>query len=205
MIEEVGTSETSANFHETTQRNIREGGRHLLMPFKWPFSKRFPYKISIRSSCLHNPTSIFRNPSYALKIHYPNNWFIYHDGGETICLRTAASKGPIVYPPGDMWACRAIVMMMMPAGYNSWLVHQSSLAVLPAETSGASRRNGRRSENFAYQYLKYLKSSLTCRKILQRGTSGFTSPPKEVVLRIIIALKNLSPRPGLNPAQWQAH
>jgi hypothetical protein len=31
---------------------------------------------------------------------------------------------------------------------NSLLVHQSSLAVLPAETSGESRRNGRRSENF---------------------------------------------------------
>jgi hypothetical protein len=36
------------------------------------------------------------------------------------------------------------------------LVHQSSLAVLPAETSGASRRNKLRSENFEYQYLKYL-------------------------------------------------
>jgi hypothetical protein len=47
-----------------------------------------------------------------------------------------------------------------------WLVHQSSLAVLQAETYWASRRNGRRSENFAYQYLKYLKGSLTCRKIL---------------------------------------
>jgi hypothetical protein len=47
-------------------------------------------------------------------------------------------------------------------GY-SWLVHQSSLAVLPAETSGASRRNGLRIENFSYQYLKYFKRSLTCR------------------------------------------
>jgi hypothetical protein len=44
-----------------------------------------------------------------------------------------------------------IMVMMMPAGDNSWLVHQSSLAVLPGETSGASRRNGRRSENFAYR------------------------------------------------------
>jgi len=74
-----------------------------------------------------------------------------------------------------------------------------SLAVLPAETSGASRRNWRRSENFAYQYLKYLKGSLTCRKILRHGTSGFTSHPKEGVLRIFIALKNPSPLPGLNP------
>jgi hypothetical protein len=45
--------------------------------------------------------------------------------------------------------------MMMPAGNNSRLVHQSSLAVLPAETSGASRRNELRSENLVYQYLKW--------------------------------------------------
>jgi hypothetical protein len=62
--------------------------------------------------------------------------------------------------------------MMMPAGDNLLLVHQSSLAILPAETSGARRRNGGRSENFAYRYLKYLKGSLTCREILRHMTSG---------------------------------
>jgi hypothetical protein len=104
--------------------------------------------------------------------------------------------------PGDIWAWTAMVMMMMmmtimmPAGDNSWLVHQSSPVVLPAETSGESRRNGW-SENFAYQCLKYLKGYLTCRKILL-GTSGFTSHSKEGVLRIFIALKNPSPRPDLN-------
>jgi hypothetical protein len=91
-----------------------------------------------------------------------------------------------------------IMMMMMGAVDNSELVCQSSLAVLPAETSEASRRNGQRSENFAYQYLKYLKSSLTCRKLLRHVTSGFTSHPKQDVLRIFIALKNPSPRPWLN-------
>jgi hypothetical protein len=30
---------------------------------------------------------------------------------------------------------------------------------------------------------------LTCRKMLRHGASGFTSPPKEGVLRISIALK----------------
>jgi hypothetical protein len=115
-----------------------------------------------------------------------------------LCLRTAATNGPVVHLPGDMSAWRAMVMIM-PAGDNSWLVHQSSRAVLPAETSVESRRNGRRSENFAYQYLKNLKGPLTCRKILRNGTSGFTSHPKEGVLRIFIALKNPSTRPGLNP------
>jgi hypothetical protein len=90
--------------------------------------------------------------------------------------------------------------MMMLAGDNAWLVYQSSMAVIPAETSGASRRNGRRSGNFSYQYLKYLKGSLICRKILRHGTSGFISHPKEGVLRICIALKNPSPRPGFKPA-----
>jgi hypothetical protein len=120
--------------------------------------------------------------------------------GVGLCLKTAATNGPIFHPRGDTWARRAVViMMMMPAGDDSWLIHQSSLAVLPAETSGESRRNWQRNENFAYQYLKYLKGSFTCRKILGHGTSGFTSHPKEDVLQIFNGLKNPSPRPGFNP------
>jgi hypothetical protein len=42
------------------------------------------------------------------------------------------------------------------------------------------------------------QGSFICRKILHR-TSGFTSYPKESVLRICIAIKNPTPRPGLNP------
>jgi hypothetical protein len=48
------------------------------------------------------------------------------------------------------------------------------------------------------QYVRYLKGSLTCGKILQHGTSGFTSHPKEGVLQIFIALKNPSLLPFLN-------
>jgi hypothetical protein len=43
------------------------------------------------------------------------------------------------------------------------------------------------------------KGSLTCRKILRHGADGFTSPPKEGVLRIFTAFKNPSTRPGLIP------
>jgi hypothetical protein len=39
---------------------------------------------------------------------------------------------------------------------------------------GANRRNGRRSEYFAYQHLRYFSGYLTCYKILRHGTSGFT-------------------------------
>jgi hypothetical protein len=59
-----------------------------------------------------------------------------------------------------------------------------------------------------FQYLRYLKGSLTCRKVLRHGTSGFTSHLKEGVLRIFISIKN--PRHGQvwthDPCvQWQAH
>jgi hypothetical protein len=81
--------------------------------------------------------------------------------GVRLCLGTAATNGPIVHPQGDIRTWRAMTMMMMPLGENSWLVHQSSLAVIPVETFGASRRNGRRIENFVSQYLKYLKGSYT--------------------------------------------
>jgi hypothetical protein len=107
---------------------------------------------------------------------------------------------PIVHPSGKCeW--RAVVMMMVRAGNNSWLVYQSSLAVLLAETSGANRRNGRWSENFAYSVSLIRHESLTCRKILRHGTSGFTSHPKEGVLRFLSPLKIhrlgrvLNPRP----------
>ena len=37
---------------------------------------------------------------------------------------------------------------------------------------------------------------------LRHGTDGFTSPPKEGVLRIFFALKIWRLRPGLNPRTW---
>jgi hypothetical protein len=54
--------------------------------------------------------------------HIQYSWLIDCDGVR-LCLRTAATNGPIVHPSGDMWSWRAIVMMMMmPAGDNSWLI-----------------------------------------------------------------------------------
>jgi hypothetical protein len=44
-----------------------------------------------------------------------------------------------------------------------------------------------------------IKLFYTCLKILRHGASGFTSPQKESVLRIFIALKNSSLQPGLDP------
>jgi hypothetical protein len=82
-------------------------------------------------------------------------------------------------------------------GWAILLTQPPSPEILPAETSG-SRRNVRRSENFAYQYLTYINAFLTGRKILRHGTSGFTSHPKESVLQTSTTLKNPSPWPGSN-------
>jgi hypothetical protein len=54
--------------------------------------------------------------------------------------------------------------------------------------------------NSAYQCLSCLKGSLTCRKLLRHGADGFTSHPKEVVLRIFLAVKHPLLSAGLEPA-----
>jgi hypothetical protein len=56
---------------------------------------------------------------------------------------------------------------------------------------------GEENENLVCPSLWDFKRSLTCRKILRHGTSGF-SVREEVVLRIFIALKNPSPWLGSN-------
>jgi hypothetical protein len=78
---------------------------------------------------------------------------------------------------------------MMPVGITPDSSTRALLQSYQQIYMGESRRNGERSGNFAYQYLKYLKGFLTCRKTLQHGVSGFTSHPKEGVLRNFIALK----------------
>jgi hypothetical protein len=55
--------------------------------------------------------------------------------------------------------------------------------------------------NLAYEIFLYIsKCYLTYRKILQHEADWFTSPPKEGVLRIFIALRNLSSSAGYEPA-----
>jgi hypothetical protein len=116
-----------------------------------------------------------------------------------VTLRTAATNGRIVHPRRYMWARRATMMMMMPSGCNSWLVQQSWLAVLPAETSGASRRNGRRRDNVTYsvhetsQRICYMPYKLTTWDL------RLYFPSEVKCAADCIALKNPSPRPGLNP------
>jgi hypothetical protein len=116
-------------------------------------------------------------------------WLINHVNGVRR-LRTAATNGPIVHPqvirergaPWWWWWCRL--------GKTPDSSTRALLQFYLQTYLGASRRNGRRSENFAYRYLRYVNGSLTCRKILRHGASG--------VLRIFIVIKNPSPRPCLH-------
>jgi hypothetical protein len=51
----------------------------------------------------------------------------------------------------------------------------------------------------------YLQWYLTCRKIIRHGVDGFTSPPKELVLRIFIAIINTSLSAGFEPANLESN
>jgi hypothetical protein len=74
-------------------------------------------------------------------------------------------------------------------------------AVRTSETSVDNYFTRQYNPEYSSEYLFHTsKGSLTCHKILQHGTDGFTPPPKEGVLRISIALKNPSPSAGFEPA-----
>jgi hypothetical protein len=123
------------------------------------------------------------------------------------CLRTTATNRPIIHPPGDMQVWTAMVMTM-PAGENSWLVHQSSLEILPAVIGVQIGGMDEVMRILPIQYLWYLTRSSTYRKILQHGVCSFTLHPKEGDLQILITLTNPSPCQVWihDPrVQWQAH
>jgi hypothetical protein len=61
------------------------------------------------------------------------------------------------------------------------------------------------SVNFAYEVSFVLQGFLTRRKISRRGADGFTSPPKEVMLRIFIALKDSLSFAGFEPASLESN
>jgi hypothetical protein len=111
--------------------------------------------------------------------------------------------GPIVHP-------RVIAMWTIVWWYRLGLTPNLSTRALwqppvlsgdpvSRDISGASRKMGEGNEKLVYPSPWDFKRSSTYRKVLRHGHSGFTSHPKEGVLRIFIALKNPSPWPGSNP------
>jgi hypothetical protein len=58
---------------------------------------------------------------------------------------------------------------------------------------------GEGNESLVYLSPWEFKRTFTCRKILRHGISGFTSHPKEDMVRIFKAFKHLLPWPDSNP------
>jgi hypothetical protein len=117
-----------------------------------------------------------------------------HVDGARLYLWTAATKWPISYPRGDIWA------------WESWWIgtYRTKLLIRSPELSG----NPTSSHLVAYQeklakkimtlalriiFTHTSKEFLTCRKILRHWADGFTSGWKEGMLWILIAIKNSSP------------
>jgi hypothetical protein len=113
-------------------------------------------------------------------------------------LRTTAINGLIAHPPDE---CDVESHDDDDAGWGK-------LQICPPELSGnpTSRdiwhQVGRMNEEVRILHISIFDMStelLTCRKILRHEASGFTSHSKEGVVQNFIALKNPSPRLGLNP------
>jgi hypothetical protein len=144
--------------------------------------------------------SSFRN-CCCLSWRWLIDWLIDHvDGGETTSLHRGHQQA---YFSSPRWY---MIMenhgeMMMSAGGNCRIVYQSSLAILPWEPSGSMYEEWTTEVRIlpCKNFIRIWKWFFTCRKISRHGSSGFTSPSKEVVLWIFITLKNPSPWLGLNP------
>jgi hypothetical protein len=78
--------------------------------------------------------------------------------------------------------------------------HQSSLAVTSRHLVAKREKLGEECPWILPTSTSFMRRELTCRKILRYRTDGFTCPPKEVVLRSFISVKNPSSSFGFEPA-----
>jgi hypothetical protein len=112
-------------------------------------------------------------------------------------------------PTMDLFFIPQVIMSMenhrgmISTGENLWFDNQRDLS---GETTSshlvAKQRNwAKEIINLALRrvFVHTWKGFLTCRKILRHGANGFTSTPKEGVLRIIWPLKISCHWPGLKP------
>jgi hypothetical protein len=96
-------------------------------------------------------------------------------------------------------------LLCCPSELYSPPIHRPEFfAVVAAETP--NRESGRKWRDMTAELcpslrLSYLKGCLTCRKILRHGADGLTSPRKEVILRIFIALENPLQSAGFKPLE----
>jgi hypothetical protein len=84
--------------------------------------------------------------------------------------------------------------------FATWRLHACHDARAPSSVRWTCRLE--MSSNFAEMTISTPFRDLLHAVKLQHGTDGFTSPPKEGVLRIFFALYIRRLRPGLNPRTW---
>jgi hypothetical protein len=89
-----------------------------------------------------------------------------------------------------------LIYCASPSEFQSFLIHSPELSGKYRQRHLAAKKGETWQEmslNFAGEvYLSYSTGIFTCRKILRHGDNGFTPRPKEVMIWIFIALKNLS-------------
>jgi hypothetical protein len=92
-------------------------------------------------------------------------------------------------------------------GESWWNINRGKLLIFPLDLSGnptsshlVKKAGGTGKGNYEFGLAKclcsHLEDFLTCRKILQHGANGFTSPLKEGMLPNFNTLKNPSPSAG---------
>jgi hypothetical protein len=170
-------------------------------PHEHPPPPRYINKTAITHWCCVGRESVFSPLQVILTLHnlvYQNGCsLLIHFPYSTILttsigwdhLWTAATNGSIVHSTGHIW---------------EWKTPDSSTRALWQSPSSKAGWTGEGNNKFCLtKHLSHTsKGSLTCRKILRHGTEGFTSPPKEDVLQIFIALARFWARDPW--VQWPA-
>jgi hypothetical protein len=94
-------------------------------------------------------------------------------------------------------ACEYGVLSWNNIDRGELLIHPPEISDNPISSHQTAKQEELENEmvNFALRNISFIRRRvfLECRKILRYGAGGFTSPPKEGVLRIFIALKNSTP------------
>jgi hypothetical protein len=117
--------------------------------------------------------------------------------GDELRLRlwTAATNGPIVLPPGDIWAWR-IIWSDIDRGKLP-ILHQSSLAILPADPSSSKQEElAKEMVNFASRSISFI-----LRRVLYHTVKYYDMGPMALLpFRRKACCRFLSLSAGFEPA-----
>jgi hypothetical protein len=129
-----------------------------------------------------------------LQTHWPHCSF----AGYWLLLRGGIVQS-VLWTTATFWSTSIVCPRL--SSNHSWFIHQSSLTNTAETPSSEWSRQKLSPLILPAKYLCHTpQGSFTCRKILRHEVDGFTFVLKEVVLRIVITLKNPSSSAGLEPA-----